>query len=86
MVQRMSPQENGHSFHGSRIPARTRCYLESLTPFAVAYFTVIYFLERMLPIGPVALSIIAGSFFAVYTGTDVDCDGACGCFLLVQGA
>ncbi|QHW32136.1 stage II sporulation protein E [Paenibacillus rhizovicinus] len=38
--------------------------LESLTPFAVAYFTVIYFLRRDLYL-PVAVSIIAGSWFAV---------------------
>ncbi|WP_116192575.1 stage II sporulation protein E [Paenibacillus taihuensis] len=38
--------------------------LESLTPFAVAYFTVIYFLRRDM-ILPVALSIIAGSWLAV---------------------
>ncbi len=38
--------------------------LESLTPFAVAYFAVIYFLRRDA-YGSVALSIIAGSFFAV---------------------
>lgn len=38
--------------------------LESLTPFAVAYFTVIYFLRRDLFL-PVAASIIAGSWFAL---------------------
>jgi stage II sporulation protein E len=38
--------------------------LESLTPFAVAYFAVIYFLRRDA-YGSVALSIFAGSFFAV---------------------
>ncbi|MFC4811918.1 stage II sporulation protein E [Paenibacillus sp. GCM10023250] len=38
--------------------------LESLTPFAVAYFTVIYFLRRDLSL-PVAAAIIAGSWFAV---------------------
>ncbi|MFC5648913.1 stage II sporulation protein E [Paenibacillus solisilvae] len=38
--------------------------LESLTPFAVAYFAVIYFLRRDA-YGLVGLSIIAGSFLAV---------------------
>ncbi|SFJ86993.1 stage II sporulation protein E [Paenibacillus sp. UNC496MF] len=38
--------------------------LESLTPFAVAYFTVIYFLRRDLSL-PVAAAIVAGSWFAV---------------------
>ncbi|MBM7569304.1 stage II sporulation protein E [Paenibacillus sacheonensis] len=38
--------------------------LESLAPFAVAYFTVIYFLRRDLYL-PVAAAIIAGSWFAV---------------------
>ncbi|MBB3114126.1 stage II sporulation protein E [Paenibacillus phyllosphaerae] len=38
--------------------------LESLTPFAVAYFAVVYFLRRdaFLPVG---LSIIGGSFLAI---------------------
>lgn len=38
--------------------------LESLTPFAVAYFTVIYFLRRDL-ILPVAVAVAAGSWMAV---------------------
>ena len=38
--------------------------LESLTPFAVAYFTVIYFFRRDVYM-PVAVSIIVGSWFAV---------------------
>ncbi|UVI30372.1 stage II sporulation protein E [Paenibacillus spongiae] len=38
--------------------------LESLTPFAVAYFTVVYFLRRDAYL-PVALSIVAGSWLAV---------------------
>ncbi|WP_219834752.1 stage II sporulation protein E [Paenibacillus sp. R14(2021)] len=38
--------------------------LESLTPFAVAYFTVIFFLRRDMCL-PAALSIVAGSWFAV---------------------
>ncbi|BBH23333.1 stage II sporulation protein E [Paenibacillus baekrokdamisoli] len=38
--------------------------LESLTPFAIAYFAVIYFLRRDA-YRPVALSIVAGSFLAV---------------------
>ena len=38
--------------------------LESLTPFAVAYFTVVYFLMRDAYF-PVALSIVAGSWLAV---------------------
>ncbi|SDX84564.1 stage II sporulation protein E [Paenibacillus sp. CF384] len=38
--------------------------LESLTPFAVAYFTVIFFLRRDLLL-PVAAAIVAGSWLAV---------------------